>query len=62
VGKHVGAIMPPIGEWAIALTCIVAGRFKAIVDTTERDLLAALPRLIVNNLARGRSQIMSFDA
>jgi hypothetical protein len=37
VGKHLGAIIPPIGERTIALTCIVPGRFKATVDTTEHD-------------------------
>ena len=37
MGKHLGAIIPPIGERAIAFTCIVPGRFKAIVDTTEHD-------------------------
>ena len=37
VGKHLGAIIPPIGERAIAFTCIVPGRFKATVDTTEHD-------------------------
>jgi hypothetical protein len=37
VGKHLGAIIPPIGERPIAFTCIVPGRFKATVDTTEHD-------------------------
>ena len=37
VGKHLGAIIPPIGERAIAFTCIVPGRFKATVDTTEHN-------------------------
>src|SRR5215472_8339553 len=37
VGKHLGAIIPPIGERAIAFTCIVPGRFKTTVDTTEHD-------------------------
>jgi hypothetical protein len=37
VGKQLGAIMPPIGEWAIAVTGMVPRRFQAIGDTTEHD-------------------------
>jgi hypothetical protein len=37
VGKNLGAIMPPIGERAIAFTGIVPRRFQAIGDTTEHD-------------------------
>jgi hypothetical protein len=37
VGKQLGAIMPPIGEWAIAFTGMVPRRFQAIGDTTEHD-------------------------
>jgi hypothetical protein len=37
VGKQLGAIMPPIGERAIAFTGMVPRRFQAIGDTTEHD-------------------------
>jgi hypothetical protein len=37
VGKHLGAIIPPISERAIAFTGMVPGRFKAIGDTAEHD-------------------------
>jgi hypothetical protein len=37
VGKQLGAIVPPIGERAIAFTGMVPRRFQAIGDTTEHD-------------------------
>jgi hypothetical protein len=37
VGKRLGAIMPPIGEWAISFTGIIQRRFQTIGDTTEHD-------------------------
>ena len=37
MGKHLSAIMPPIGKRAIAFAGIVPGRFQAIGDTTEHD-------------------------
>jgi hypothetical protein len=37
VGKHLGAIMPPIGKRTITFTGIVPRRFHAIGDTTEHD-------------------------
>jgi hypothetical protein len=47
VGKHLGAIIPPISERAIAFTCKVPGRFKAIVDTTEDDSFRYHCRLVL---------------
>jgi len=46
VGKKLGAIIPPIGERAIAFTCIVPGRFKATVDTTEHNGFGYHGRLV----------------
>ena len=46
MGKHLGAIIPPIGERAIAFTCIVPGRFKATVDTAEHDGFGYHGRLV----------------
>jgi hypothetical protein len=37
VGEHLGAIMPPIGERAIAFIGIVPRGFQTIGDTTEHD-------------------------
>ena len=46
MGKKLGAIIPPIGERAIAFTCIVPGRFKATVDTTEHNGFGYHGRLV----------------
>jgi hypothetical protein len=37
MGELLGAIIPPIGQWAITLSCIVSRCFKAIRNTTEHD-------------------------
>jgi hypothetical protein len=36
-GKHLGTIMPPVGERAIAFSGVVPRRFQAVGDTTEHD-------------------------
>jgi hypothetical protein len=53
--------MPPIGERAIALTCIVAGRFKAIVDTTERDGFGYHGRLLLGSRSTPRHSLTCQD-
>jgi hypothetical protein len=50
VGKHLGTVIPPIGERAIALTCIVPGRFKAIGDTADQDGFGYHGRLALGSL------------
>ena len=47
MGKQLGAITPPIGELAIAFTCIAPRRFKATVDTTEHDGFGYHGRLVL---------------
>jgi hypothetical protein len=37
VGKYLGAIVPPIGERAIAFAGIVPRSFQAVGDATEHD-------------------------